>query len=294
MTLRLFDPVTGKLASYLLVKVLDDEGDLSVCSSNGKAPPLQAILDDLMESLKAVVREETSAHETHRTSHLKSRLMTNPHSTSRFSQAKLKASLPTAPGDPPARSPPKQAIRGHRRCDSKVLTGCRVTAAGLPTSPPSAHPSDDATVGREDGRAERPSSAVFEAAAVGGGCGIELSLPAEPVEDTPPAKPRTPTKTPAQRRAPHESISPQAIGFPPFLATSTPRAVARHRVSLALGKSKVTGESVEKDRTRRSTLPVRARGLKPSFDLGAFDPDAVSAVMEESNRRANVGVAPGL
>ena len=58
-------------------------------------------------------------------------------------------------------------------------------------------------------------------------------------------------------------------------------------MSLALGHTKILDRL---DGTRRTSLPVHF--VKPSFDLGAFDPEIVAAAVAESNRRASVGVAP--
>ncbi|KAI0682466.1 hypothetical protein C8T65DRAFT_750408 [Cerioporus squamosus] len=284
MTLRLFDPATRKLSSFLLVKVLDDTGDLHGPPPNDTSPPLQATLDELMERLKAVVREEILPNKTHRTSDLHYLLPVNcPFAGGSSATAKKSTGLTAAiSSNSDVITSPCPPVRPTRQ--NAMFPALRSPIG----APPSRHPSGpDASGGKSPhncgalnsaAKGERPPPRLDDGtvATTASAC-IETQLPAHPVvtADTPLARLCTPTKTKAHR-APHETLPPDAIDFPPFLVTSTPRAVARHRREA-------------RERTRRTSLS--AHGVDVGFDLAAFDPETVSAAMLENSRRATIGVA---
>ena len=327
MTLRLFDPVTEKLSSYLLVKVLDDEADSRRRSPNLKSPPPQVILDDLTERLKSVVREETLADAQKTRPSRASRLpqlrfrsnLQSDGCPSGTRETKSRSSLREADAPAPSVAPERTTRKLHRRnagIISYVAGDPFLVNQTVPMPPSHAKTSADEPLHNRgalnwtakgkrsssaprlvsgtrvsaDGEEGRVFTSVSEVGAADTGH-VDAPLPAHGIEDGLQAELRAYTKTTGPRLgAHHETLPSDAVDFPPFLVTSTPRAVARHRMSLALGHTKVLDRLSEKDGTRRTSLPVHF--VKPSFDLGAFDPEIVVAAVAESNRRASVGVAP--
>ncbi len=316
MTLRLFDPATNKLTSYLLVKVLDDDGDLYGRSPDGRSsPPLPRVnLDELMERLKAVVRQEVPTGDTHR--YRASGVHGMPPSNCSSAGGSAVATIPSDDSDvltwpcPPGRPTRQNALLAglgfsmggtsslRRASGRESFTGQSRQSRGAPDCTSTARSQyppprlDEGTVVRADGGADKLCSAVSDVATAARGR-VKTEIPARRLVDTPRARPCTPTKAKAKTHGtPHEtSLPPDAIDFPPSLVTSTPRAVARDHSSLAVRHATETRVPSETDRTRHTSSPTHGPGTTLSFDLAAFDPEVVYAALKESRGRASIGVA---
>ncbi len=300
MTLRLFDPVTNKLASYLLVKVLDDDDDLCGRRDGRSSPPLpRATLDELMERLKAVLCQEVLTGDSHR--YRASGVHVLPPSNCPPDGGSTVATNPSGDSDvftwpcPPGRPTRQNALLAglgfsiggpsslRRPFGTDTFTGQSRQSRGAPDCTSTAkgqHPPprlDEGTVVRADGGADKLCSAVSEVATAARGC-VKTNFPLY----TPRARPCTPTKAKTHGTPYETSLPPDAIDFPPFLVTSTPKAATRDRSSLAVRHATESQVSSETERTRLS------------FDLAAFDPEIVYAALKESRGRASIGVADPL